>query len=221
MSSGICITSCARLLRSPRSRASVMRRRVRRLEGRKKRRKSDKKIPRFEDIFAKKAANPWFAVLGLEFPRDATQAVTKSDSVSDLGISSLETCGEKIGLPLASDASDGLSRHRGLIGTAVESKCRGVVILGTNSAEHTLTTHPHARSTPLDEMTTAAIARRAFAARLLSPATFRPALAASDHRTRAMGVVTDHLGKTCDDAIHKAEGARGHLVPRTRPRRAP
>jgi hypothetical protein len=66
------------------------------LEGRKKRRKSDKKIPRFEDIFAKKAANPWFAVLGLEFPRDATQAVTKSDSVSDLGISSLETCGEKI-----------------------------------------------------------------------------------------------------------------------------
>lgn len=58
-------------------------------------------------------------------------------------------------------------------------------------------------------MTTAAIARRAFAAGLLSPATFRPALAASDHRTRAMGVVTDHnLGKNLDDAIHKAERAR-------------
>ena len=58
-------------------------------------------------------------------------------------------------------------------------------------------------------MTTAAIARRAFASRLLSPATFRPALAASDHRTRAMGVVTDHnLGKNLDDAIHKAEKAR-------------
>ena len=61
----------------------------------------------------------------------------------------------------------------------------------------------------MTNMTTAAIARRAFAARLLSPATFRPALAASDHRTRAMGVVTDHnLGKNLDDAIHKAERAR-------------
>ena len=103
-----------------------------------------------------------------------------------------------------------VSHH--LTGTSgkVMSVFRGVVILGTNNARyaHSRRILTHARHC-LTNMTTAAIARRAFAARLLSPATFRPALAASDHRTRAMGVVTDHnLGKNLDDAIHKAEKAR-------------
>jgi len=76
----------------------------------------------------------------------------------------------------------------------------------THTYSRRILTHARHR---LTNMATAAIARRAVASRLLSPATFRPALAASDHRTRAMGVVTDpHLGKNLDDTMHKAEKAR-------------